>query len=150
MKGKLLRVCVVARDADETMKDFHDLFGVEFYGPFDDEGTSLRVALPRSGGMEVSAPASENDPIGFSNYLKENGEGIKGIVFRVDDIAEAMEELKTKGVTLGVYFEHDLMKECIIPPQPATHGIEVALNEFPDEDPVGQAVARDMGIDLYA
>ena len=60
------------------------------------------------------------------------------------------DELKAKGVELGVYFEHNLMKECIIPPQPKTHNIEVALNEFPDEDPVGQAVARDMGIDLYA
>ena len=147
---KLFRVCVVANDAAETMKDFNDLFGVEFYGPFDDEHVKLKVALPRSGGMEVSSPTAADDPIGFSAYLQENGEGIKGIALRVDDIQEAMEELKAKGVQLGVYFEHNLMKECIIPPQPKTHNIEVALNEFPDEDPVGQAVARDMGIDLYA
>ena len=133
MKGKLIRVCVVANDAAETMRDFNDLFGVEFYGPFDDEHVKLKVALPRSGGMEVSSPTAADDPIGFSQYLAANGEGIKGIALRVDNIQEAMDEL-----------------ECIIPPQPKTHNIEVALNEFPDEDPVGQAVARDMGIDLYA
>ena len=77
MKGKLLRVCLVAHDAEETMKDFHDLFGVEFYGPFDDKGVNLKVALPRSGGMEVSSPTAENDPIGFSKYLEEKGEGFK-------------------------------------------------------------------------
>ena len=110
----------------------------------------LKVALPRSGGMEVSSPTAADDPIGFSQYLAANGEGIKGIALRVDNIQEAMDELKSKGVEIGVYFEHNLMKECIIPPQPKTHNIEVALNEFPDEDPVGQAVARDMGIDLYA
>ena len=113
-------------------------------------GLKLKVALPRSGGMEVSSPTAADDPIGFSQYLAANGEGIKGIALRVDNIQEAMDELKAKGVELGVYFEHNLMKECIIPPQPKTHNIEVALNEFPDEDPVGQAVARDMGIDLYA
>ncbi|WP_417004101.1 VOC family protein [Adlercreutzia equolifaciens] len=150
MKGKLIRMCVVANDAAETMRDFNDLFGVEFYGPFDDEHVKLKVALPRSGGMEVSSPTAADDPIGFSQYLAANGEGIKGIALRVDNIQEAMDELKAKGVELGVYFEHNLMKECIIPPQPKTHNIEVALNEFPDEDPVGQAVARDMGIDLYA
>ena len=58
MKGKLIRVCVVANDATETMKDFNDLFGVEFYGPFDDEHVKLKVALPRSGGMEVSSPTA--------------------------------------------------------------------------------------------
>ena len=54
MKGKLIRVCVVANDAAETMRDFNDLFGVEFYGPFDDEHVKLKVALPRSGGVAVS------------------------------------------------------------------------------------------------
>lgn len=150
MKGKLIRVCVVAHDAAETMKDFHDLFGVEFYGPFNDEHVSLQVALPRSGGMEVSSPTAPNDPIGFTQYLAENGEGIKGIALRVDDLDAALAELEEKGVTIGVQFQHNLMREAIIPPQPKTHGIEVALNEYPDEDPVGQAVARDMGIDLYA
>lgn len=65
MKGKLIRVCVVANDAAETMRDFNDLFGVEFYGPFDDEHVKLKVALPRSGGMEVSSPTAADDPIGF-------------------------------------------------------------------------------------
>lgn len=150
MKGKLIRVCIVCDDAAQTLEDFHDLFGVECYGPFNDEHTSLQVALPRSGGVEFSSPTTEDDPIGFTEYLRHNGEGIKGIVFRVESLDEAIEELEAKGVKLGISFSHGLMRECIIPAQPATHNIEVALNEYPDEDPVGQAVARDMGIDLYA
>ena len=48
MKGKLIRVCVVANDATETMKDFNDLFGVEFYGPFDEEHVKLKVEIGRA------------------------------------------------------------------------------------------------------
>ena len=150
MKAKLIRVCIVANNAGEAMKDFNDLFGVEFYGPFDDKNVSLQVALPRSGGMECSSPTAADDPIGFTKYLQDKGEGIKGIAMRVENLDEALAELKEKGLEPVVRFKHDLMQEAIIPAQPRTHGVEIALNEYPDEDPVGQACARDMGYDLYA
>lgn len=149
MKAQLIRIAVAAHDSEEAMKDFEDLFGVKCYGPYNDEHVSLKVCLPRSGGLEFTSPTSPDDPIGFTPYLEQNGEGIKGIAMRVDNLDEALAELKEKGIEPAVVFGHGPMREAIIPAQPKTHNIEVALNEYPDENPVGIYCARDMGYDPF-
>ena len=149
MKGKLIRIAVAVNNAAEAYNDFNELFGVQCYGPYDDEHVQLQVCLPRSGGMEFTSPMSPDDPIGFSKYLEEKGEGFKGLVFQVDDLDEALAELKEKGIEPLIVFNHGPMREAIIPAQPKTHNLEVALNEVPSEDPVGIYCARDMGYDPF-
>lgn len=150
MKAQLIRVVVAVNDSKQAMDDLNDLFGIECYGPYDIEGMSLKVALPRSGGFELISPSSPDDPSGFTSLLEQKGEGIKSIALRVDDLDAALAELRQKGIESAAAFNNGPLKEAIIPAQPKTHNIEVALNEYPDEDPVGIFVARDMGFEPLA
>lgn len=148
MKASLHRVAIVVDDVHQAAKHMNELLGVEFYGPYRDEGVGLDVALPKSGGMELLSPFRDDDAIGATQALAASGEGIKGIALRVDNIEEAKKHFEAMGLKPDVEFSHGPMKEIIFSPQPATHGVEIAINEFPDEDGCGIAVARDMGYDL--
>lgn len=147
MKAQLNRIALRAADADKAVADLNALLGVTFYGPYNDEHMGLRVALPKSGGIEVMAPMHDHDAIGAYQKLQTEGEGISGIAVRVDDFEEAKAAFAAKGLKPVVEFNHGKFREMIFPPQPATHGLEIAVNEFPDANGAAIQVALDMGVD---
>ena len=147
MKAQLNRIALRVSDADKAVADLNALLGVTFYGPYDDEHMGLRVALPKSGGIEVMAPMHDHDAIGAYQRLQTEGEGISGIALRVDDFEEAKASFAAKGLKPAVEFNHGKFREMIFPPQPATHGLEIAVNEFPDANGAAIQVALDMGVD---
>ena len=147
IKAQLNRVAIRVADAHQAVKDFGELFGATFYGPYEDEHMGLCVALPKRGGIELMAPMHDHDAIGAYQALQERGEGISGIALRVDDFDAAKEYLESKGLKPAVVFNHGEFKEMIFPPQPATHGLEIAINEFPDANGAAIQCALDMGID---
>ena len=68
-KAQLNRIALRVADADKAVEDLNKLLGVTFYGPYDDEHMGLRVALPKSGGIEVMAPMHDHDAIGAYKAL---------------------------------------------------------------------------------
>jgi methylmalonyl-CoA/ethylmalonyl-CoA epimerase len=144
--AKLDRVAVVVRDVNQAVKDMKKLLGVEFYGPFEDSGPGLAVALPRRGGLELVSPMRSDDAIGATKLLERRGEGITGIAFRVDNIEEAERHFAELGLKPDVRISHGGMKEIIFAPQEATHGIEIAINEYPEANGMALEVARDLGV----
>ncbi|MDR0435042.1 MAG: VOC family protein [Gracilibacteraceae bacterium] len=146
MRAKLDRVAIVVSDVKKAKEDFEKLLGVEFYGPFDDAGPGLAVALPRRGGLELFAPTRENDAIGATRTLAAKGEGISGIALRVDDIEEAERHFAALGLKPDVKINHGGMKELIFMAQPATHGVEIAVNEYPEANGLALEVAKDLGV----
>lgn len=147
IKAQLNRIALRVADADKAVEDLNKLLGVTFYGPYDDEHMGLRVALPKSGGIEVMAPMHDHDAIGAYKALQTVGEGISGIAMRVDDFDAAKEHFASLGLTPAVEFNHGKFREMIFPPQPATHNLEIAVNEFPDANGAAIQVALDMGVD---
>jgi methylmalonyl-CoA/ethylmalonyl-CoA epimerase len=147
-RAKLDRVAVVVKDVHKTVKEMEDLLGVEFYGPYDDPGPGLAVALPRRGGLELMSPTRSDDAIGATQLLEHKGEGITGIAFRVDDIEEAERHFAERGLKPDVRINHGGMKEIIFRAQEATHGIEIALNEYPEANGMAIEVARDLGAEV--
>jgi methylmalonyl-CoA/ethylmalonyl-CoA epimerase len=148
LKAKLDRVAIVVRDVNKAVKDMKELLGVEFYGPFDDKEVGLAVALPRRGGLELVAPTRSDDAIGATKLLERKGEGITGIALRVDDIEEAERHFAALGLKPDVKINHGGMKELIFLAQEATHGVEMAINEYPEANGLGLEVARDLGIEV--
>jgi len=146
--AKLDRVAVVVRDIDQAMKDMKKMLGCEFYGPLDDPGPGLAIALPRRGGLELVSPTRPDDAIGATQLLESKGEGITGIALRVDDIEEAERHFAELGLTPDVRINHGGMKEILFKAQEATHGIEIAINEYPEANGMGLEVARDLGVEV--
>ncbi len=147
MKAQLNRIALRAADADKAVADLHALLGVTFYGPYDDEHMGLRVALPKTGGIEVMAPMHDHDAIGAYQRLQTEGEGVSGIAVRVDDFEEARAAFAAKGLKPISEFWHGKFHEMIFAPCPETHGLEIAVNEFPDANGAAIQVALDMGAD---
>lgn len=116
IKAQLNRIALRAADADKAVEDLNKLLGVTFYGPYDDEHMGLRVALPKSGGIEVMAPMHDHDAIGAYKALQTVGEGISGIAMRVDDFDAAKEHFASLGLTPAVEFNHGKFREMIFPP----------------------------------
>lgn len=148
LRAKLDRVAMVVKDIDKAMKDMGLMLGCEFYGPLDDQGPGLAVALPKRGGLELVAPTRPDDAIGATQFLETNGEGIKGMAFRVDDIEEAERHYASLGLKPDVKINHGGMKEILFRAQEATHGIEIAINEYPEANGMGIEVARDLGVEV--
>lgn len=147
VKAQLNRIALRAADADKAVEDLNKMLGVTFYGPYNDEHMGLRVALPKSGGIEVMAPLHDHDAIGAYQALQTQGEGISGIAVRVDDFDAAKAQFAAMGLTPMVEFSHGKFREMIFPAQPATHGLEIAVNEFPDANGAAIQVALDMGVE---
>ncbi len=150
MKAELNRVAVIVKDVDKACKDFEEIFGITFYGPYDDEYMGLRVALPRHGGFELIAPTRDDDKIHATQKLAEHGEGITGIALRVDSMEEAKKELTARGWKPDTDFAHGEFKEIMFFASDKTHGVEIAINEFPDANGGAIEVAKDMGYDPLA
>jgi methylmalonyl-CoA/ethylmalonyl-CoA epimerase len=146
--AKLDRVAVVVRDINQAVNDMKKLLGVEFYGPFDDPGMGLAVALPRRGGLELASPTRLDDAIGATQLLERKGEGITGIAFRVENMEEAERHFAELGLKPNVRFNHGGMKEMIFFAQEATHGIEIAINEYPEANGMALEVARALGVEV--
>lgn len=149
MKAKLDRVALIVKDVDKAVEEFGAMFGVEFYGPFDDDIVGVRVALPKCGGMEMMSPIREDDGVGATQKLATKGEGITGIAMRTDNIDEAIKHFEALGMKPDLQFSHGGMKEILFYASEKTHGLEVAINEYPEQNGCGLEVAADMGYKIF-
>lgn len=147
-RAKLDRVAIVVKDAEKAVKDMEKLLGCEFYGPLDDQGAGLLVALPRRGGIELVSPTRSDDAINATQLLATKGEGITGIALRVEDIQEAERHFASLGLKPDVRINHGGMKEILFKAQEATHNVEIAINEYPEANGLGLEVAHDLGVDV--
>ena len=93
IKAELNRVAIIVKDVEAAAKEFEEMFGITFYGPYQDDHVGVDVALPRRGGLEMMSPNRPDDGVMATQKLAEKGEGITGIAFRVDDLDEMKEHL---------------------------------------------------------
>ena len=147
IKAELNRVAVIVKDVEAAAKEFEEMFGITFYGPYRDDHVGVDVALPRHGGFEMMSPNRPDDGVMATQKLAEKGEGITGIAMRVDDLDEMKAHLAKFGLEPDLEFSHGQMREMIFYASEKTHGVEIAINEFPDANGCAIEVARDMGYD---
>jgi methylmalonyl-CoA/ethylmalonyl-CoA epimerase len=88
---------VIVDDIDEALAGFRDRLGLplertEVYGGV------LDIAFLPCGDTQVELiqPRSEDDPA--AQYLREQGPGIQHVAFEVDDIVQALVEMRERGV----------------------------------------------------
>ena len=107
MKQKgINRIVVGVWDFDKGKQYFEKLLGAEF-APENEDGEAaafgVRVAMAWESGIELISPLpGVQSPV--RDEMEKNGEGIKGIVFAVDDADHAM----SQGSALGLQSHYDL------------------------------------------
>jgi methylmalonyl-CoA/ethylmalonyl-CoA epimerase len=101
MKVKRIdHIGIAVKGIEQAGKFYTDILGLEVEGIEHVSDQKVNVAFVPVADSEVELVES-TDPDGpVAKYLESRGEGVQHIAFRVEDIEEALKELKEKGVRL--------------------------------------------------
>jgi methylmalonyl-CoA/ethylmalonyl-CoA epimerase len=131
---KIDHLGIAVHSIDEARKLFEDTLGLEFEGTETVAEQKVTTAFFPVGDSEVELLESTAPDGPVAKYLEKRGEGIQHIAFRVENLEEALAELKEKGVRL--IDETPRMgaggaKIAFLHPK-STHGVLIELSERED------------------
>jgi methylmalonyl-CoA/ethylmalonyl-CoA epimerase len=95
---RIAHLGVAVHDLDSAMKFFTEGLPLEVTHTEDYQG--MKIAFIPIGDSSVELLQDVSGASAIKKYLDKNGEGIHHIAYEVDDINEAIAELKAKGVKL--------------------------------------------------
>ena len=103
MLKKVDHIGILVRDLDQCLANYERLFGVKATRFATKEEPPLRIAfVPVGEGdtmLELVQPAVPGEGR-LGKLLEEHGEGLNHVAYRVDNLDEALSELKNNGVKL--------------------------------------------------
>ncbi|MEJ2232869.1 MAG: methylmalonyl-CoA epimerase [Syntrophobacterales bacterium] len=131
---KIDHLGIAVHSIEEAKKLFQDTLGLKFEGSETVEEQKVTTAFFPVGDSEVELLESTAPDGPIAKYLEKRGEGIQHIAFRVENIEEALAELKEKGIRL--IDEKPRMgaggaKIAFLHPK-STHGVLIEISERDD------------------
>ena len=126
-------VAIVVRDLDEALAFYRDALGLDAIERCDvlEEGVEIASLPLARGRIELVRPLSDEG--GVARFLEKRGEGLHHICLVVDDIVDAMEQLREAGADLVTDEPQrgaDGTRYVFIHPKSA-HGVLLELYEEP-------------------
>ena len=97
---KIDHIGIAVKDLDETLKFYEEVLGMTCTGKEEVADQKVRVAFLPVGDSEVELLESTDVEGPIAKYIEKKGEGIQHIAFRVDNIEEAIENMKQKGIRM--------------------------------------------------
>ncbi len=97
---KVDHIGIAVQSIAETKKLYQDLLGLEHAGNETVAEQKVTTAFFPVGDTEVELLESTAPDGPIAKYLEKRGEGVQHIAFRVENIEEALIELKAKGIRL--------------------------------------------------
>lgn len=91
---------IAVKNLDETIKFYSDVLGLEVQGTEVVEEQKVKVAFLPIGDTEVELLESTTDDGPIARFIEKNGEGMQHIAFAVENIEEAIAEMKEKGMRM--------------------------------------------------
>ena len=131
---KIDHLGIAVNSIGEAKKLFHDILGLKFEGTETVQEQKVTTAFFPVGDSEVELLESTAPDGPIAKYLEKRGEGIQHIAFRVDNLEEALAELKDKGIRLiDEKPRHGAggAKIAFLHPK-STHGVLIELSERED------------------
>jgi len=130
---KLDHVAFAVKDKERASIYLTNILGAKEVFDMEWGGFRFTTFLMGSGSMLELVYA--DDPDSFVNrFIAKRGEGIHHLTFKVRDIEEMVEHLRTRGLSpFDINTSNDLWKECYIHPREAM-GTLIQFAEFPEEE----------------
>lgn len=131
---KIDHLGIAVNSIEEAKKLFHDILGLKFEGTETVEEQKVTTAFFPVGDSEVELLESTAPDGPIAKYLEKRGEGIQHIAFRVDNLDQALAELKDKGIRLIDEKPRQGAggaKIAFLHPK-STHGVLIELSERED------------------
>lgn len=97
---KIDHLGIAVNSIDEGKTFWSDVLGLPFEGDETVEAQKVTTAFFPVGESEVELLESTAPDGPVAKYIEKRGEGIQHVAFRVENIEEALAELKEKGVKL--------------------------------------------------
>ena len=131
---KIDHLGIAVNSIEEAKKLFHDILGLKFEGTETVQEQKVTTAFFPVGDSEVELLESTAPDGPIAKYLEKRGEGIQHIAFRVDNLSQALAELKDKGIRLIDEKPRQGAggaKIAFLHPK-STHGVLIELSERED------------------
>jgi len=97
---KIDHLGIAVNSIDEGRNFWTGVLGLKFEGDETVEQQKVKTAFFPVGESEVELLESTSPEGPVAKFIEKKGEGIQHVAFRVDNIEEALSELKQKGVRL--------------------------------------------------
>ena len=131
---KIDHLGIAVNSIDQGKNFWTDVLGLEFEGSETVEEQKVTTAFFPVGDSEVELLESTAPDGPIAKYLEKRGEGIQHIAFRVENIEEALAELKEKGIRLideKPRLGAGGAKIAFLHPK-STHGVLIEISERDD------------------
>jgi methylmalonyl-CoA epimerase len=96
----LKHVGIAVRNIDETLQVFEKTLGLKHEKTITLDERKLKIALLELGETKIELLEPMDKEGTIAKFLQNRGEGIHHIAFKVTDIENMLQQLKSKGVTL--------------------------------------------------
>jgi len=97
---KLDHIGIAVKDMEAAKKFYTEVLGMTAQGEEVVEQQKVKVCFIPSGDSEIELLESTSPEGPIAKFIEKNGEGIQHIAFKVDNIENALANLKAKGVRL--------------------------------------------------
>jgi methylmalonyl-CoA/ethylmalonyl-CoA epimerase len=97
---KIDHIGIAVKNLDESLKFYRDILGLKLVDTEVVEEQKVRVGFIPVGDSEIELLESTSPDGPVAKFIESRGEGIQHIALRVENIEEALEELKAKGFRL--------------------------------------------------
>jgi methylmalonyl-CoA/ethylmalonyl-CoA epimerase len=100
MVTKIDHIGIAVSNLDETLRFYTEILGLVPGGVEVVEEQKVKVAFLPIGDTEIELLESTQPDGPIAKFIEKKGEGIQHIAFRVENIKEALEDMRRKGVRL--------------------------------------------------
>lgn len=128
-------------DLEDSVRFFADIWSAKWIGPIERPELKFRMAFSDIG-INIIQPTGQ-DRLGITDYMKQHGEIIGSVGYKVPDLEAAISELESKGVRLINRVDysdkpHGDLKAAVFDPASA-YGIMFEIVEYQASAPVALA-----------
>jgi methylmalonyl-CoA/ethylmalonyl-CoA epimerase len=100
MVKKVDHIGVAVSNLEDALKFYQEVMGLNLHGIEVVEEQKVKVAFLPIGDTEIELLESTDKEGPIAKYIEKKGEGIQHIAYRVDNIEEALDEMRSKGIRL--------------------------------------------------
>jgi methylmalonyl-CoA epimerase len=97
---RLDHISIVVRDVEEALTTYQRALGLRLVEIQERPDLAARIAFLYTGGSEIELVQPVTSDTGEAKFLRTRGEGVHHICLEVDNIEEALADLKEKGLRL--------------------------------------------------
>ncbi|MBI3327419.1 MAG: methylmalonyl-CoA epimerase [Nitrospinae bacterium] len=97
MLKQIDHIGIAVKNLDETVAFYRDVMGLEVSAT--EEFNGMKIAFLRIGESELELLEDLTADGAIARYIAKRGEGIQHVAFRVDNIEQALDDMRAKGVT---------------------------------------------------